>query len=317
MTARDDAAPGLTAPDADEIERRFQRRTLGDLSERSLGLILLIPVAVLLGLVVVYPVGKLIWTSFHTLRLSQPWLGQPFVGLLNYTDALNDPRFWEATWNTVLYVVITVPGALLVGLGLALLANLPFRTRWPVRLALLLPWALPLVFAGLIFRWFFDSTYGIVNDVLKRLGFEPLLWLTDPNLAFAAICIAIIWKTSSFMALVILAGLQTIPKSLYEAARVDGATRWQCFRRVTLPLLKPAIVVALIFRTITAIQNFDIPYAMTRGGPGRSTETLAMYIHATTLDFLDFGYGSALAVLMFLVSMLATAWYLKHIYGST
>ncbi|MEQ8966010.1 MAG: sugar ABC transporter permease [Azospirillaceae bacterium] len=303
-------------PVDDAIERRFKRRTLGDMDERTLGLILLIPVAVLLGLVVVYPVGKLLWTSLHTVRLSEPWLGRPFVGLLNYRDALADPRFRDATINTVLYTLITVPGALIVGLGLALLANLPFRTRWPVRLALLLPWALPLVFAGLIFRWFFDSTYGVVNDVIARLGFDPPLWLTEPSLAFAAICIAIIWKTSSFMALVLLAGLQTIPRSLYEAAKVDGAGPFQVFRRVTLPLLKPAIVVALIFRTITAIQNFDIPYAMTRGGPGRTTETLAMYIHATTLDFLDFGYGSALAVLMFLVSMAATAWYLKHIYGT-
>jgi len=303
-------------PVDDAIERRFRRRTLGDMEERTLGLVLLMPVVVLLSLVVVYPVGRLLWTSLHTVRLSEPWLGRPFVGLLNYRDALADPRFWDATVNTVLYTLITVPGALVVGLGLALLANLPFRTRWPVRLALLLPWALPLVFAGLIFRWFFDSTYGVVNDVIARIGFEPPLWLTEPDLAFAAICIAIIWKTSSFMALVLLAGLQTIPKSLYEAARVDGAGPIQVFRRVTLPLLMPAMVVALIFRTITAIQTFDIPYAMTRGGPGRTTETLAMYIHATTLDFLDFGYGSALAVLMFLVSMAATAWYLRHIYGA-
>lgn len=304
----------MTASDTIPSTRR--RFSLGDLSERSLGLLLLLPAAALLSLIVLYPVGRLIYSSFFTIRLAEPWIGRPFVGLLNYKDALSDPRFWDVTWNTVLYTLITVPGAMIVGLGLALLANLPFRTRWPVRLSLLLPWALPLVFAGLIFRWFFDSTYGIVNDIIARLGFEPPLWLIEPALAFAAICIAIIWKTSSFVALILLAGLQTIPKSLYEAATVDGASRWQCFRRITLPMLTPAIVVAMIFRTITAIQTFDIPYAMTRGGPGRTTETLAMYIHTTTLDFLDFGYGSTLAVLMFIVSMLATVFYLKHIYGS-
>jgi len=128
-------------------------------------------------------------------------------------------------------------------------------------------------------------------------------WLSSPAPAFWAICIAIAWKSSSFMALVLLSGLQTIPKSLYEAAEVDGASTWQQFIEITLPMLLPAIFVALIFRTIAAIQTFDIPYAMTGGGPGDSTESLAMYIHKTTLDFLDFGYGSALAALMFVLSM--------------
>ncbi len=293
----------------------MRRRRDGEVGETTLAVLLLAPALALLGLIVLFPIGRLIWLSFHTLRLSEPWAGQPFVGLLNYRDLWADPRFWDSLANTALIALITVPGALLVGLGLALLANLPFRRRWPTRLALLLPWALPLVFSGLIFAWFFDSSYGLVNDVLARLGVEGPIWLSGPWTATAAICLAIVWKTSSFCALILLAGLQTIPDSLYEAARIDGATRWQRFRHVTLPLLKASIMVALIFRTVTAIQTFDIPYAMTRGGPGNTTETLAMYIHTTTLDFLDFGYGSALAVVMFLVSMLTTAWYLRHIRG--
>jgi multiple sugar transport system permease protein len=287
----------------------------GELSETALAALLLAPALALLALIVLFPIGRLVWLSLHTLRLSEPWAGQPFVGLLNYQDLWADPRFWDSLANTALIAVITVPGALLVGLGLALLANLPFRRRWPTRLALLLPWALPLVFSGLIFAWFFDSSYGLVNDLLARLGFEGPIWLSGPWTATAAICIAIVWKTSSFCALILLAGLQTIPNGLYEAARIDGATRLQLFRHVTLPLLKASIMVALVFRTVTAIQTFDIPYAMTRGGPGNTTETLAMYIHTTTLDFLDFGYGSALAVTMFLISMLTTAWYLRHIRG--
>jgi ABC-type sugar transport system permease subunit len=291
-------------------------RGRGEIGDTALAALLLAPAAALLGLVVLFPIARLVWLSFHTLRLSEPWAAQPFVGLLNYRDLWADPRFWDSLANTALIVATTVPGALLVGLGLALLANLPFRRRWPTRLALLLPWALPLVFSGLIFAWFFDSSYGVVNDVIARLGFgEGPLWLSRPWLATLAICLAIVWKTSSFCALILLAGLQTIPDSLYEAARIDGATRWQQFRRVTLPLLMPSIMVALVFRTITAIQTFDIPYAMTRGGPGNATETLAMYIHTTTLDFLDFGYGSALAVAMFVISMLTTAWYLRHIRG--
>ena len=289
-----------------------RQRVGKDLSERTLGWLLLMPAAVLLLLIVVYPIADLVYSSLFTIQLAQPWLGEPFSGLDNYLRAGQDERFWHAIWHTVIYTVITVPGALVVGLGLALLANLPFRRKWPVRLALLLPWAMPLVFAGLIFRWFFEYKQGLVNDALVRLGLAPVAWLTDPALAKAAICMAIIWKTSSFMALMLLAGLQSIPRSLYEAAEVDGATRWQQFVEITLPMLRPAIFVALIFRTITAIQTFDIPYAMTGGGPGDSTETLAMYIHKTTLDFLDFGYGSALATLMFLISMIATSGYLRY-----
>ncbi|TKT68793.1 sugar ABC transporter permease [Rhizobiaceae bacterium LC148] len=283
-----------------------------DLSDRAMAVLLLLPAAVLLALIIVYPIGRLVYTSFFNLSLTSG-LPAEFVGLENYRIMLDDPVFWETTWNTVLITLITVPGALLLGLGLALLANLPFAMQWPVRLSLLIPWALPLSFAGLIFAWFFHYEYGVVNDVLNRLGFEGIIWFNSPNWAFAAICLTIIWKTSSFMALIILAGLQTIPRSLYEAADVDGAGRLRQFFEITLPLLKPAIVVALIFRTITALQTFDIPYMMTGGGPGSSTATLAMYIHQNTVSFLDLGYGSALAVVMFILSMGVTAIYLRII----
>jgi multiple sugar transport system permease protein len=273
---------------------------------------MLAPAAVLLLAVVVYPVATLLWTSLHEMNLAQPWLGEPFVGLDNFSRALSDATFWQTTLNTVLFIVITVPGAIVMGLGLALLANRPFKVKWPVRLGLLLPWALPLVFAGLIFRWFFEYDRGLVNQALGAVGIAPVSWLSQTVPAFFAICLAIIWKSSSFVALVLLAGLQAIPKSYYEAAEVDGATAWQRFRNITLPMLVPALVVAFIFRTITAIQTFDIPYAMTGGGPGTSTATLAMTIHKTTIDFLDFGYGSALAVLMFVVSVLATSGYIRH-----
>jgi multiple sugar transport system permease protein len=294
------------------MPRKNPRRSWS-LSDRALGYVLLAPAALVLFVVVVYPIANLLVSSFYFIHLAQPWMGEPFVGLDNFKRAMTDSRFWGATLNTVLFILVTVPGALIVGLGLALLANLPFRVQWPVRLGLLLPWALPLVFAGLIFRWFFEYRVGVVNDILIALGIPAQQWLSSPNLAFAAICLAIVWKSSSFVALVLLAGLQAIPSALYEAAEVDGATRRQQFFSITLPMLRPAIVVALIFRTITAIQTFDIPYAMTGGGPGESTETLAMYIHKTTIDFLDFGYGSALATLMFIVSIIATSGYLGHV----
>jgi multiple sugar transport system permease protein len=306
-------APAATAPPPPApgwLER------LRDPSERTLAVLLLAPAFALLALIVVYPIGRLMWNSLFDLRLSGGG-GAKFVGLENYLLVFTDRDFWNATRNTLLITLITVPGALLAGLGLALLANLPFKRRWPVRLALLLPWALPLSFAGLIFAWFFHTEYGVVNDVLRRLGLselrDPTMWLLRPGWAFAAICLTIIWKTSSFMALILLAGLQMIPRSLYEAAEVDGATPWQQFCQVTVPMLMPSIVVALIFRTITALQTFDIPYTMTHGGPGNATQTLAMLIHATTIDYLDLGYGSTLAVCMFVVSLAVTAVYLRHI----
>jgi ABC-type sugar transport system permease subunit len=289
-----------------------QRLSPLESSERRLGFAMLAPAALLLAATVLYPIATLIRGSFSENKLTEPWLAKPWIGFENYLKAMGDERFWEATWHTFLFIIITVPGAVLVGLGLALLANQPFRVKWPVRLGLLVPWALPLVFAGLIFRWFFEYQQGLVNNAFLWMGLAPINWLTREGPAFFAICIAIIWKTSSFAALVLLAGLQTIPKSLYEAAEVDGASKWHQFVEITLPMLRPAIFVALIFRTITAIQTFDIPHAMTNGGPGTATETLAMYIHKTTIDSLDLGYGSTLAVLMFIASAALTSFYLRY-----
>ncbi len=294
---------------AEIVKHRLTKLERG---ERMLGFALLAPAFALLALIIVYPVGHLIYDSFREINQGTRPGERRFIGFLNYSDAFADSRFWEALGNTALYAGITVPDALVIGLGLALLANKPFTIKWPVRLGLLLPWALPLVFVGLIFRWFFDSDLGIVNDIMVATGIGRLQWLSSPNLAFAAICIAIVWKTSSFVALILLAGLQTIPKSLYEAADVDGASTWQQFKEITLPMLMPAMVVAMIFRTITAIQTFDIPYAMTRGGPGTSTVSIAMFIEQNTVEFLDRGYGSALAVIMFIISMVATSFYLRH-----
>ena len=290
------------------------RMTKLERADAALGLLLILPAAALLALVVIYPVFDLIKTGFYALKLSEGPAAPRFIGLANFARAWGDATLWESLRTTLILVGVTVPGALLAGLGLALLANRAVHAKWLFRLAMLMPWMLPLVFTGLLFRWFFDYKLGLVNDMLTRAGFAAPQWLSSPSLAMAAITIAIIWKTSSFVAMVLLAGLQSIPRSLYEAAEIDGAGRWSQFYEITLPMLRPAIIVALVFRTITSIQTFDIPYAMTGGGPGNSTETLAMYIQKTSIDFLDFGYGSALATLMFLVSMAATSFYLKYIH---
>ncbi len=291
---------------------RSLRDRIADPSDKVLALLLLAPAVLFISAIIGWPVAKLLANSVMDIRLSQ---GIPvrFVGLENYATVLADAMFWRAVRNTMVIVVVTVPGALVAGLALALLANMPFKSRGPIRLALLLPWAMPLAFVGLIFAWFFHSEYGIVNDVLRRLGFAPQIWFNSPHLTMAAICIATIWKTSSFMALILLAGLQTIPSSLYEAAEVDGASKWTQFREITMPLLVPSMLVALIFRTLTAIQSFDIPFSMP--GAGEEAQTLAMYIQLNAVDYLDLGYGSTLAVFMFMLSMATTWVYLRHIRG--
>lgn len=292
--------------------RRALLDRIADPSDGALAAMLLAPAALFIAAIVAYPVATLVINSFFDIRLTGGVPIRP-VGWDNYAAVLADGMFWRAVRNTMIIVLVTVPGALVAGLGLALLANLPFRTRAPIRLALLLPWAMPLAFVGLIFAWFFHSEYGVVNDVLRRLGFAPQIWFNSPALTMAAICLATIWKTSSFMALILLAGLQTIPSSLYEAAEVDGASKWVQFREITLPLLVPSMLVALIFRTLTAIQSFDIPYSMP--GPGEETQTLAMYIQINTVDYLDLGFGSAAAVFMFLLSMATTWVYLRYVRG--
>ena len=292
-------------------QRSLKDRIL-DPGETALAWALLTPAILFILVIVAYPVSRLVFNSFFDVRLA---LGVPvsFVGFDNYATALSDSMFWRAVKNTLIITFVTVPGARVAGLGLAMLANMPFRYRSPIRLALLLPWALPLAFVGLIFAWFFHSEYGIVNDIVRRLGGEPRIWFNSPALTMMAICIATIWKTSSFMALILLAGLQTIPSSLYEAAEVDGASKWTQFREITLPLLVPSMLVALIFRTLTAIQSFDIPFSMP--GPGEEAQTLAMYIQLNTVDYLDLGYGSALAVFMFMLSMATTFVYLRYVRG--
>ena len=240
----------------------------------------------------------------------------------------NDSRFWNSFSITLLIIVVSVGGSFLVGLPLALLANVNHPLKWLVRVALLLPWAMPRVFTGLTFAWLFQSDYGVVNDLFGRVGLNDLfrlslpegmvgqvgiLWLAREVPAIVAANIAIIWKTSSFVGLILLAGLQSIDESLYEAAVVDGANPWQRFWRITLPLLRPSIAVALIFRTLTAIQTFDIPFAMTNGGPGRALETLGVYIYKTT-NGLDIGYAAALSVALFALSLTITVFYLRWIY---
>jgi ABC-type sugar transport system permease subunit len=276
---------------------------------------LVLPAFLTILLVALFPLGWTVWESLHLHDLRMPWLGRPFVGIANYIEAVGDPRFHGALGHTLFFAVTSVSLELIIGLWLALALNRAFRGRGLVRASVLVPWAIPTVVSALLWRFMFEGQTGIVNATLVGLGVlrEPLVWLIHPSAAWVPVVLADVWKTTPFVALLLLAGLQNIDASLYEAARIDGASPWRQFRYVTLPLLKPAILVALIFRTLDAFRVFDLIYALTGGGPGTSTEPIALYTFNTLLQNLQFGYGSALSVIVFLVTFSLALVYIRFL----
>jgi multiple sugar transport system permease protein len=289
----------------------WSRLWSGNLSDREFAVILFAPAVILLAGIFLYPTVQVVFSSFNVQDASDPRTST--VGIQNFQRMLSDDRFGRALLRTLGYGVLTVGGSFLIGLPLALLANVESPLKWLVRVALLLPWAMPQVITGLMFRWLFNFDYGLFNDLISRVGLSPPLWLSIPPYAITAIVVTVIWKTSSFVALILLGGLQSIPHELTEAARVDGANGWQAFWRITLPLLRPAIAVALIFRTLSAIQVFDIPYALIGDGAGGAGETLGVYIQKTLVEFLEPGYGAVLSLGLFAVSIVITVFYLRFI----
>jgi ABC-type sugar transport system permease subunit len=279
--------------------------------EARLGWLLVLPAVGTILLIALFPLAWTVWESLHLHDLRMPWLGRPFIGLDNYIEALGDLRFREALVHTLLFTVASVTLELALGCVLALAMNRAFRGRGLVRAAILVPWAIPTVVAALIWRFMFDGDSGIVNAALGAIGVTPPVWFVDRFAAWVPVVLGDVWKETPFVALLLLAGLQGIDPSLYEAARIDGATAWRQFRHVTLPLLKPALLVALIFRTRDAFRVFDLVYVMTGGGPGTSTEPIALYTFSSLLQNLRFGYGSALSVLVFLVAFVLALGYIR------
>jgi ABC-type sugar transport system permease subunit len=279
--------------------------------EARLGWAMVLPAVGTILLIALFPLVWTVWESLHLHDLRMPWLGRPFIGLDNYVEALGDERFREALVHTLAFTVASVTLELTLGCVLALAMNRAFRGRGLVRAAILVPWAIPTVVAALIWRFMFDGDSGIVNAALASLGVDPPVWFVDRLAAWVPVVLGDVWKETPFVALLLLAGLQGIDASLYEAARIDGASAWRQFRHITLPLLKPALLVALIFRTRDAFRVFDLVYVMTGGGPGTATEPIALYTFTSLLQNLRFGYGSALSVLVFLVAFLLALGYIR------
>lgn len=290
----------------------WQRFLGGQLTELEFGMLLLAPAFILLVGIFLYPMLNVLLLTLRVQDIANPAIVS--YNLDNFARLFSDQAFISAFWKTLWFGVLTVVGSFLVGLPLALLANVKTGWRWVVRIALLLPWAMPQVITGTMFAWMFNTQFGLFNDLLLRFGLvsEPIRWLLHPDWQVVAFVLTTIWKTSSFVALILLGGLQSIPLELEEAARVDGASGWQIFWRITLPLLRPAIAVALIFRTLSALQVFDIPYAFRQAG-SLNLETLGMYIQKTTVEFTDFGYGATVSLSLFALALVITALYIRFV----
>jgi trehalose/maltose transport system permease protein len=262
--------------------------------------LLVLPSLLVVALVALYPLIETVRLSFTNTRLASAREPRS-VGFENYQSLLTEDAFRSAVGHTVIFTVSSVVLETLLGLAIALVIHSNFRGRGGVRTAMLVPWAIPTVVSAAMWQWMYNDVYGVVNDILVyRLHVldKKVAWLADPNLALPAIIAVDVWKTTPFMALLLLAGLQLIPGDVYEASYVDGASKVQQFFQMTLPLIRPALLVALIFRTLDAFRVFDVIYVMKQFAP--ETMTVAVYARQQLIDLAKLGRGSAAAVIIFL-----------------
>jgi multiple sugar transport system permease protein len=277
--------------------------------DRSLPYILIAPTVSVLLALTIYPLIYSIRISFQT--------PSGTATLQNFIRLASDRFFLSALAHTLVYAAIALTIEFLIGLGLALLLDSHLRGRNVFRALLLLPMMLPPVVVGVVWRLMLNSNFGAVNGTLKRFGInaEQLTWTASPKLAMASVIIADVWQWTPFVFLILLAGLQAIPQEPYEAALIDGSSAWQTFRYVTLPLLKPAILIALLLRTMDLLRVFDHIFILTEGGPGFATETLSLYIYRTAFRFSNFGYAAAMSFVLLIFTNAITLVYIKLLQG--
>ncbi|SIO89711.1 Maltose/maltodextrin ABC transporter, permease protein MalF [Nocardiopsis sp. JB363] len=278
---------------APDVAKAVRRRADG-LGERAIGRIFLAPSIAFMALLALFPVFYAVWMSLYDIR----GFNRDLVGVENYVSALTDPGFWNAAQNTLVFTVASVSLEFVVGMAFALIMHQAFVGRGLTRAVILVPWVIPTAVAAQVWRYMFDHNPGFVNAVL---GTE-INWLRDPAWSMVGIISADVWKTAPFVALLLLAGLQTIPKDYYEAAKMDGANVFQRFWTITLPLLRPAIVVALLFRTVDALRMFDFAYVFS--GYSNSLATLSVYSQRFLVAEPQLGYANALSTVTFVIVML-------------
>ncbi|WP_089862074.1 ABC transporter permease subunit [Halanaerobium salsuginis] len=265
--------------------------------------LLVLPALVIRGFTIIYPIFATFKISFYKVSLLRGI--NEFVGLQNYLDVFKDPKVLTAIQFTFIFVVVSMLLHIIFGVILALILNMDFKGRRFLRTIVLIPWAMPMVVIGMAAKWGFNNDYGLVNDFIRRFfaNFE-LSWLIHTNTARFAVIAMDVWKDLPFFAILVLAGLQFIPNELYEAARVDGATKVQAFLKITLPLIMKNILILSIPFTMWRLASFDIVYAMTSGGPGSDTELIAYRITTEVFTNLNLGYGATLAVLLFIAMLI-------------
>lgn len=270
------------------------------------------PMLLVLLLVAGWPLARTIWLSLTDANLSNLDAAR-FVGLANYLGEdglLADPQWWGSVGNTVVFALLSVSLETVLGLGVALLINHPSGLRTLLRAAMLVPWAIPTVVSAKMWSWMLHDQFGVVNHYLASMGWisAPIAWTADPNLALLTVVLVDVWKTTPFMALLILAALQMVPSDCYEAAKVDGVPPLTVFRKITLPLILPGVAVAMIFRLLDAMRVFDLVYVMTSNS--RSTKSMSVFVREQLIDFQLVGYGSAAATLVFFIISLMTILYM-------
>jgi N,N'-diacetylchitobiose transport system permease protein len=308
-----EAARGSRAP------RRLAGRLAGSWSRHGLAIALVAPAAILVGALVGYPLVRTVWLSFTDTGLGDLITGTgDWVGLDNYREVLTDEALRRALVNTVVFGTVAVIVTMAFGVAVALLLNQRFRGRTLLTVLVVLPWAMPAIAASSVWRWMFNDQYGLVNWALVQLGadrFQDYAWFSDRMPAFAAILLVVVWQSYPFIAFATLAGLQTVPKDVLDAAKVDGATAWQRFRYVTLPLLKPIIAVLAVISTIWNFKIFDQIYVLAAGVPERATDTAAVAAYRLAFAGFDFGTASAMAVVLFLILLAVTLVYMRLLRG--
>jgi len=267
------------------------------------------PMLIVLVLVAGWPLLRTIYFGFTDANLSRLDDAE-FVGFLNFSYLISDPDWWNSVYNTLVFTVVSVTLETIFGLIIALSLNAHFAGRGILRAAVLIPWAIPTVISAQMWNWMFNDVFGVVNHLFMMFGLisEPVAWTASPDTAMAAVIAVDVWKTTPFMALLILAGLQMLPGEIYEAAKVDGVHPVKTFFKVTLPLLKPALMVAIIFRALDALRIFDLMYVMT--GNNKDTMSMSVYARQQLVDFQDVGYGSAAATLVFAIIAVITVVYM-------
>jgi ABC-type sugar transport system permease subunit len=286
------------------------------LRESQLALLFILPAALALLIFNYYPIGQTLLFSLFRLDHTTDWLDAPFVGLQNYSAVMHSQQFWRSTWFTVGFTVVSVFLEFWLGLGLAVLTFwVTPALRGPLRAIIIIPWAIPQVIQASMWKWLFNADVGLIGDLLVRLGIveRPPLFLVDPALAMASIVLAYVWKGAAITAIFLMGGLALVPQDLHEAATIDGANPWRRFWSITFPLIMPTVLVTLLFRTMDALRVFDLVVGLTGGGPGATTETLSSFAYKFYFKFVEFGQGSAYALVTYALVVLVSLVYINQV----